>query len=271
MINPHNDRFTDTKTINKIRTYLILLYATLIPKFNFYKTCSHTYSTQTSSGKIKIDYNDYTEHNRFVLLQSNNFNSIELATKFQYFNPNHGIPYLGSATTRKHDPELTLLAKQYATECIEKHENAVQIFTDGSVRGHSVRTAGAGFVCVQNNQILHKNKIPVHKNSIQIAELTAIYSALDTVLENKLIYTNNKNIAIFCDNKYVVNILNNKYNSNKKHSTLCDQTQQLLFKCRQNRKVEVMWIPAHCDVFFHDQADKLAVQAAIDLSNEKKP
>ena len=98
-----------------------------------------------------------------------------------------------------------------------------------------------------------------------------------TWLSDNLEKLNNKNIVLFCDNKYVVNIANALYKTHRRHKILATKIQQKIFHLNQRASVEVLWLPAHCDIKLHDVADTLAVQGAdseslvnvTDISNVK--
>ena len=96
--------------------------------------------------------------------------------------------------------------------------------------------------------------------SIAIAEASAIYDAL-TWVSNHL-QNLESDIVLFCDNKYVVNATNNNTRVKNKHKTLAIKIQQKLFQIRQHVECNITWMPAHCDIKSHDQADILAVQGA---------
>ena len=95
-------------------------------------------------------------------------------------------------------------------------------------------------------------------NSIAVAEITGIIASLENIPKN-----HGNKIAIFCDNKYVVGVANDLHQCHKNHLSLSKQLHSLMLTIRQTASVTIEWIPAHCDIELHDEADTLAVEAAL--------
>ena len=160
---------------------------------------------------------------------------------------------------REKFPKLREEAHKYVKSLQTKHKDKLQIYTDGSVRGNPIKAAGSGAVITHNN---HTSELclSLATNSIAVAELKAVTSSLDLVRRNNI--APDKDITVFCDNKYVVGIANEVKKVNISHIADAINLHQLLFKMKQHRKIEIIWIPAHCGIKLHDRADELAVKAA---------
>ena len=92
---------------------------------------------------------------------------------------------------------------------------------------------------------------------LAVAEITAIINALENIPQN-----HGGKIAVFCDNKYVVGVANDLHECHKNHLSLSKKLHGLILSIRQTASVNIEWIPAHCDIELHDEADTLAVEAA---------
>ena len=154
---------------------------------------------------------------------------------------------------------MTEKARQYAQQVIARHPNKIHVYTDGSVRGRRVKTAGAGYV-IDNNKVSKCGNVSVQTTDICIAEMSAIICALQQeVIQN----TTSQDIVLFCDNQYVVDVANDDARYHVVHSDVAIQMRQVLFQLRHKCSIEVEWIPAHCNIDSHDKADKMAVKAAM--------
>ena len=68
-----------------------------------------------------------------------------------------------------------------------------------------------------------------------------------------------------------MNVGNSICNAKLSHQDIIVKIHILLHKIKQSRKVKIEWIPAHCDIWEHDIADELAVEAAeTGITNLKK-
>ena len=184
---------------------------------------------------------------------------------YTYYTNDENAPYLGSATDRDDNPELKAEAHVYATNLIRTHSNKIQVYTDGSVRGpKNNRQAGYGIVIVNDidgqYDRIYTKKQSIEQPNIAVAEATAIQDALDWLLLHPP--DNGQDIIFFCDNKYVVNMCQSSPKSHRKHRSIAISLQQKLFELGQNVGVQVVWLPAHCDIVLHDEADLLACQSA---------
>ena len=258
MMMPQLDHILDREVTSVIRSYVILLTATLVPHFQGYKTIHSVTTLGDEPVKQKISHNDFLSNSRFVWRLTSSGVTIDTASSFTYYDEDSNIPYLGSATDRRSDPILTARAHKYATKVIESHPNKLHIFTDGSVRGPKQhRVAGSGYAIIAEETKITGMYSP-DTTSIAVAE----FSAIDKALQHLKTLPNTKDTTLFCDNKYVVAAINNTHTTNKVHKDILHSIQQHLFNLRQSYSVNVVWIPAHCNIKHHDLADRLAVEAA---------
>ena len=283
LINPTTDPLiTSDYCISHIRTFLILLAAATCHKLEKYKYSTYTKLVQTKkqdNNMYSVDYEDYMDRKLYALGKINNIWTYIKTDKFKYYTIDENVPILGSATDRKDNPTLNKKANLYAESVIERHKNKIHVYTDGSVKGpkHN-RSAGYGVVIVEDNngnccnkqtkikenrqkiKNLYTKSINISEPSIAVAEASAILDAL-TWLSNNLSNIN-KDIIMFCDNKYVVNISNLLSKVHYKHKQLARKIQQKIFEIKQDKQIKVTWLPAHCDIILHDEADELACQGA---------
>ena len=92
-----------------------------------------------------------------------------------------------------------------------------------------------------------------------MAELVSMKEAFRKI--SKLKNKHFPSITAFCDNKSVVNIANSLTIAKGDLSAHALELHQIIFKLRQNTHINIWWIPAHCNIQFHDRADFLATHA----------
>ena len=58
------------------------------------------------------------------------------------------------------------------------------------------------------------------------------------------------------------NMANQKTRIGRKHKIIALKIQQKIFQLSQYHQIDVLWLPAHCGIILHDEADTLACQGA---------
>jgi ribonuclease HI len=150
-----------------------------------------------------------------------------------------------------------LKTKQLAEAHLKKYyplPNWVQIFTDGSHDEEKGRT-GFGVSCT-----FFEEAKPLSAGSTHFdAEVAAIVSAAEKVADSPHLPRNKTKFVILCDSISAAQFVTRADNLHP---------QALLFKNllaalrRQNKTLELQWIPSHCDILGNEKADYLAKLAA---------
>ena len=136
---------------------------------------------------------------------------------------------------------------------IHKHESDIDFYTDGSKTNIGVGF-GVAIHLKRTNQFTKYYSKLNKLSSIFLAELSAIHSALNSIIEMK-----NKVFTIFSDSKMSLQAIGTL---NSKHE-IVRQIHALFFKLYcNNNKITFCWIPGHCDIKGNEIADMEAKSAA---------
>ena len=151
-------------------------------------------------------------------------------------------------------------AKAYIAALIIQYQDFLRCWTDGSVKGRTLKTAACAYHIEYKQTAIHSQAIPLAGiHSINLAELQGIFHTLQYLLQHHTLLTpTNKQAVIFCDNKYVVNVLNQINKPNSKHLELYTHILQLLRALNPVLNFKFEWIPSHCETPGNDIADHLA-------------
>ena len=145
---------------------------------------------------------------------------------------------------------------------IHKHESDIDFYTDGSKTNIGVGI-GVAIHLKRTNQFTKYYSKLNKLSSIFFAELSAIHSALNSIIEMK-----NKVFTIFSDSKSSLQAIGTL---NSKHE-IVRQIHALFFKLYcNNNKITFCWIPGHCDIKGNEIADMEAKSAANKPRNCLKP
>ena len=184
------------------------------------------------------------------------------------------LPKFGSANDRKNDPILCTQANSYIIKKQINTQNTIQTYSDGSVRGSTIKFAGCGvFITYKNHMpLLFEYELP-GTTSINVAELTGVHNTTTetlTYIKNEFINKSKEipDITSFCDNQYSVLAINGQYKPNKNHKQLYNKIITNIEKIQKLTKYTLIWIPSHCKNTQHDIADELATQAAKKLQKK---
>jgi ribonuclease HI len=172
------------------------------------------------------------------------------------------------------------------TEGVVLHENALNIYTDGSMFS-SPRTGGIGIIFVIINeagdpQIVREFDRPGYKQSTnQEMELEACLVALEEALSDASL-VKYSNIEIFTDSRYVSEgyklamfvWCKTQWTSRETgRPILCVQQWKQLFRLlkrasQERRRVNIQWVKGHKQNPYNKAADKAAKRSARNALNE---
>lgn len=121
--------------------------------------------------------------------------------------------------------------------------DSYDVYTDGSSINY---IGGYGFVVLKNNiiQSLHKGRVPYKKSTNNIAELYAIFKAIETLKDNMVIYT---------DSLYAMNVITKVWNNNTNYE-LINEIQNMI----KGKNIKFNHIKGHSGNKYNELADKLA-------------
>ena len=144
--------------------------------------------------------------------------------------------------------------KQEALKQLEKHKDALHIYTDASV--HKTGRTGAAFH-IPAYSISAEMKLSDH-TAIITAELTAIKAALQFITTANI---SNKTVVILTDSLSAARAIAESGNSIYR-STETDIMDLAADLAQHHIDVNIMWIPSHTGLQGNETADRLARRAA---------
>ena len=149
-------------------------------------------------------------------------------------------------------------------------------YTDGacSANGTSKAKAGWAFVLLDEDEnLIAEGAGGVDNGTNNIGELTAIIKAIEAAAE-----LSPEKLEIFSDSAYVVNAITNKWFINwERNGWLTSQNKPVknkdlwlkLMKAMEEIEIKFSKVKGHAGEEFNEIADKLAVKATNDISEEK--
>lgn len=146
-----------------------------------------------------------------------------------------------------------ILFKSIYNQILDKHNDYVHIYTDGSKSDDGTGCA----IIMQNNTSLIK--LP-DEASIFSAELTAIHQAIKIVSK----HSDNKFIT-FSDSKSAINAISGDAPDNQ----LILETRELIHKETTKGKNMLCWIPSHIGIKGNEEADAAAKRAIYEHPNKE--
>jgi ribonuclease HI len=127
----------------------------------------------------------------------------------------------------------------------------MNIYTDGSSRGNP-GPAGCAFV-------VYRDGIKVHEFSRNLGRETNNYAEYQALLDALEYIDNDDVVTIHSDSQLVIKQVNGEWKCRKeKLKPLCKRAQELM-KSNYN----LVHVSAHCGIEGNEEADRLAVQAAL--------
>ena len=138
------------------------------------------------------------------------------------------------------------------------------IYTDGSSLSNP-GFCGAAYIMLSNNKKIKEKMIPLGKGTNNIAELTAVITALKDVRD-----LNPDKILIIADSQYVVNGATSWYKSWQKNNWKSSSNKKVLnielwkelVFLIETMNVDFEWVKAHNENVYNEQVDALAKKAA---------
>ena len=157
------------------------------------------------------------------------------------------------------DENINILSSIAKIHISERYKSHLHIFTDGSLLDNNC--AGAAFVIpalkIERSFFLGK------KFSIFTAELTAIMSALEYIMELRHTFPK---IVIFIDLKSVLQVINSFNTKNRPDLVyrIYDLVHQI---STRDSEIEFCWVPSHSSIRGNDMADRAAKKGAMNNGN----
>lgn len=128
----------------------------------------------------------------------------------------------------------------------------IKVYTDGACSGNPGK-AGIGIVLIYQDNTIEKISQYIGDNQTNnIAELTAILVALQTIKDKTC------KVIIHSDSLYSINVLTGKSNANKNKDLIKIIKSQL---AKFKSSVEFVKVPAHSNDKYNNIADNLAITA----------
>lgn len=143
-------------------------------------------------------------------------------------------------------------------------QNNIIVYTDGSYVNH---VGGYGYVVIRNNKISPVcGKVPTNPCTNQIAELYAIYSAIDHVMRHHKDEIVRDGLIIYTDSKYSIGCLTTWYHNWKRNGWINSKGQpvanqkliQSILQISTGLKIEYRHVKAHNGDQYNEWADRLA-------------
>ncbi len=128
----------------------------------------------------------------------------------------------------------------------------MNIYTDGSSRGNP-GPAGCAFVVYHNDTKIHQYSRNLGRETNNYAEYQALLDALE--------YCNSidDDVTIHSDSQLVIKQVKGEWKCKKeKLKPLCKRAQELM-----KSNYSLVHVSAHCGIEGNEEADRLAVQAAL--------
>lgn len=200
-------------------------------------------------------------------------NSVSKTTKLPVFIFPYEISYTRMNIIFQKYSDQPIINGKLLMSVLADLGQSLHLYTDGSKNN-----AGVGCAVYIAAKNISLTKSLTKETSIFSAEAEAIRMALEYVLTDDCY----QNFVILSDSKSVLTALNNKNPASLNNISICDILHKHMQVISQNKKIYLIWVPAHNGIPGNNKVDQLAKLAAsgtticnatnnyMDLVNEYK-